>query len=62
MAAVVEAILVAVEAAAVAAEFPFCTAAAAAAVGTELAYAAAAPDVEVRSALELYDGDGNIVG
>ena len=61
MAAVVEAILVAVEAAAVAAEFPFCTAAAAA-VGTELAYAAAAPDVEVRSALELYDGDGNIVG
>jgi hypothetical protein len=60
MAAVVDAILVAVPT-----EFPFCAAAvaAAAAAGTELAYAAPAPDIiDVRSALELYDGDGNIVG
>jgi hypothetical protein len=57
MVAIVEDVVVAV------AGFPFC---AAAAVGIELVYAAPAPDIEVRSALELYDGgdddDDNIVG
>jgi len=56
MVAVVEDIVVAITG------FPFCVAAA---VGIELAYAAPAPDIEVRSALELYDGDDdedNIVG
>ena len=40
--------------AAVVAAIPFCVAAAAA----EFAYAAPAPDIEERSALELYDGGG----
>jgi hypothetical protein len=56
MVAVVEDVVVVV------AGFPFCVAAT---VGIELAYAAPAPDIEVRSALELYDGDGeddDIVG
>ena len=60
MAAVVEAIPAVVTAAV--AGFPFC-AGSGGGGGTELAYAAPAPDIELRSALELNDGDDdNIVG